>query len=256
MLPRSRRWCRAVSSRRLSRGCRPMVGSSSTYSTPVRPLPIWLARRMRCDSPPDSVGAGRRQRQVIEADIDQELQAVADLAQQFAGHLLLGRRQLQRLEQSERFAERQGAQFARRQGRAVGPEGRRQAAASSRSREPRQVRAGDLADQVVEPLAVGGADARRLVDGREQSLVLEADAVAVSVASFLVAARVERDPRLAGAVQDGVLLGRRQLLERRVQREAGVPRQRLGEAQEGAGFASGRARRPGRRRAASGADRG
>ena len=35
------------SSRALSRGCRPIVGSSSTYSTPVRPLPIWLARRMR-----------------------------------------------------------------------------------------------------------------------------------------------------------------------------------------------------------------
>ena len=43
----------------LSRGCRPIVGSSSTYSTPHRPLPTWLARRMRWASPPESVGAAR-----------------------------------------------------------------------------------------------------------------------------------------------------------------------------------------------------
>ena len=51
---------RSVSSRRwLSRGCRPIEGSSRMYSTPTSPEPIWLARRMRCDSPPDNVGAVR-----------------------------------------------------------------------------------------------------------------------------------------------------------------------------------------------------
>jgi hypothetical protein len=36
-----------------------MLGSSSTYITPDKPLPIWLARRMRCASPPESVSAPR-----------------------------------------------------------------------------------------------------------------------------------------------------------------------------------------------------
>ena len=44
---------RVPSRRSLSRWCRPMEGSSSTYITPTRPAPIWLARRMRCASPPD-----------------------------------------------------------------------------------------------------------------------------------------------------------------------------------------------------------
>jgi hypothetical protein len=59
VLPRSRSLASARISRNVSRGCRPMVGSSRTYSTPERPLPIWLARRMRCASPPESVGAAR-----------------------------------------------------------------------------------------------------------------------------------------------------------------------------------------------------
>ena len=59
LLPMSRK-CLSVPIRRsLSRWCRPMLGSSSTYMTPVRPEPICEARRMRCDSPPDSVSALR-----------------------------------------------------------------------------------------------------------------------------------------------------------------------------------------------------
>jgi hypothetical protein len=46
-------------SRSLSRWCRPIDGSSSTYITPVSPEPICDASRMRCDSPPDSVSAER-----------------------------------------------------------------------------------------------------------------------------------------------------------------------------------------------------
>ena len=59
VLPRSRSFCSAAIRRALSRGWRPIVGSSSTYSTPQRPLPTWLARRMRWASPPESVGAAR-----------------------------------------------------------------------------------------------------------------------------------------------------------------------------------------------------
>src|SRR5215203_3253570 len=58
-LPRSRRRCSVPSSARLSRWCNPMDGSSSTYSTPVRFDPIWVASRMRWPSPPDSVAALR-----------------------------------------------------------------------------------------------------------------------------------------------------------------------------------------------------
>ncbi len=59
VLPRLRSFVRAAISRAVSRGCSPIVGSSSTYSTPDSPLPIWLARRMRWASPPESVGAAR-----------------------------------------------------------------------------------------------------------------------------------------------------------------------------------------------------
>ena len=34
-------------------------GSSSTYMTPTRPAPIWLASRMRWASPPERVSAER-----------------------------------------------------------------------------------------------------------------------------------------------------------------------------------------------------
>ena len=59
LLPKSRRRLRVASRRSLSRWCRPMEGSSKTYITPVRPLPIWLARRMRWASPPERVSAER-----------------------------------------------------------------------------------------------------------------------------------------------------------------------------------------------------
>ena len=54
-----------------------MDGSSSTYMTPVRPEPIWLARRMRCASPPESVSARALERQVVEPHVDEELRRLA-----------------------------------------------------------------------------------------------------------------------------------------------------------------------------------
>ena len=38
----------------VSWGCRPVVGSSKTYKTPVRPLPSTQANLSLCDSPADS----------------------------------------------------------------------------------------------------------------------------------------------------------------------------------------------------------
>src|SRR6266851_4029961 len=59
VLPRSRRRSRVLMSLRLSRWCRPIDGSSRMYRTPISLEPIWVASRIRCDSPPDSVLAAR-----------------------------------------------------------------------------------------------------------------------------------------------------------------------------------------------------
>ena len=64
-------------------------GSSSTYSTPTRPEPIWVASRMRCASPPDRVPAAAVQRQVVQADVDQEPQPGVDLLEHPLGDHLL-----------------------------------------------------------------------------------------------------------------------------------------------------------------------
>ncbi len=41
--------------REMSRGCRPMLGSSSTNRVFTREVPSAVVRLMRCTSPPDSV---------------------------------------------------------------------------------------------------------------------------------------------------------------------------------------------------------
>ena len=74
VLPRSRSATSVSIRRRLSRWCRPIDGSSSTYSTPVRPEPIWVARRMRCASPPDRVAGRAVQVEVAEPDLDEEVE--------------------------------------------------------------------------------------------------------------------------------------------------------------------------------------
>ena len=51
----------------------PIVGSSSTYNTPVSPVPIWDAKQMRCASPPAKVAASTRECQIGKTDRDQEL---------------------------------------------------------------------------------------------------------------------------------------------------------------------------------------
>ncbi len=59
VLPRSRSRSRVAISFSLSRWWRPIEGSSSTYMTPTRLDPIWVASRIRCASPPDRVRAER-----------------------------------------------------------------------------------------------------------------------------------------------------------------------------------------------------
>ena len=57
------------------------------------PLPIWLASRMRWLSPPRERAGVARQRQVVEADVDQEAEPLADLLQDRPGDLVLLRGQ-------------------------------------------------------------------------------------------------------------------------------------------------------------------
>ena len=94
-------------SRRLSRWCSPIDGSSSTYSVPTRPDPIWLASRMRCASPPASVPAERRQREVVEADVEQEPEPGVDLLRDPLGDHPVALAELEPGEELRRLADRQ-----------------------------------------------------------------------------------------------------------------------------------------------------
>src|SRR5262249_17944450 len=133
-----------------------------------------------------AAGQGRSlaaERQVIESDIDEKLQAIFHLAQQLAGHLLPGGRQGQGPKQLYGLPERCGAQVAEGEGRAVRPEG--EADRGGVGPQARAVAgvAGDLVDEMVKSLAIHGADARRLVDGGEETLVLEANGATLACAS-------------------------------------------------------------------------
>ena len=59
LLPLFCKLLRVEISFRVSFSCKPMLGSSSTYITPLNPEPIWLAILMRCASPPLIVLASR-----------------------------------------------------------------------------------------------------------------------------------------------------------------------------------------------------
>ncbi len=73
-------------SRLVSRGCRPIEGSSSTYSVPTSPVPRAVASAMRWASPPDSVPNGRLQRQVVETHVGKEAEAALELADDLPRH--------------------------------------------------------------------------------------------------------------------------------------------------------------------------
>jgi hypothetical protein len=89
--------------RRLSRWCRPIDGSSSTYSTPVKlrsdlrrqPDALALAARQRRGAAPDS--------QIPDADIEQKPQPVPDFPHHAAGNGLLPFSQFQRLHEFQRI---------------------------------------------------------------------------------------------------------------------------------------------------------
>ena len=59
VLPRSRSRVSVAMSLALSRWWRPIDGSSRMYSTPISVVPIWVASRIRCASPPDRLTLAR-----------------------------------------------------------------------------------------------------------------------------------------------------------------------------------------------------
>ena len=109
VLPRSRSRSSVSSSRWLSRWCSPMDGSSSTYRTPTRPEPIWVASRIRCASPPARVADARSSDQVVQADVEQEPQPGVDLLEDPAGDLHVPVGQLQGEQHLGQLADRQRA---------------------------------------------------------------------------------------------------------------------------------------------------
>ena len=73
----------------MSRECRPIDGSSSTYSVSTSCEPSELASPMRWASPPESVRVRAMQREIVEPDVAEELHAVARLLENVRGDLPL-----------------------------------------------------------------------------------------------------------------------------------------------------------------------
>ena len=59
VLPRSRSRVSVAISFALSRWWSPIDGSSRMYSTPISVVPIWVASRIRCASPPERLTLAR-----------------------------------------------------------------------------------------------------------------------------------------------------------------------------------------------------
>src|SRR5579885_623799 len=218
VLPRSRSRVSVPSSRRLSRWCKPMDGSSSTYMTPTSPAPIWLASRMRC-------AAGQRlrtalQRQVLQPHVDQELQTLAHLLQYLGGDLAAPAGYPERREEFMRPAHRQ-ARDLRQRGIAdedVARGGIQPRPVTGRAglagQEPRQV----LAHHVGVRLLVA---ALHVPEHALEGVFLAARAAGMQVGEF--------DDLPAAAVQDDFTDALRQITERRVDVKTIMRGQRLDE---------------------------
>jgi len=125
------------------------------------------------------LAAGQRrrpaiQRQVVETDVDEELHPIAHLAQQFAGDALLLLRQFQ---VSKSRSDSPSCRAPSDEGQ--GAVGEREPTRSGVGAQSRSGTGGarHFADDAVEPLSIDETDARRLVDGGEETLVLEANIV-------------------------------------------------------------------------------
>ena len=121
---------------------------------------------------PLALTAGKRRRatgqaQVIEADVDQERQAVAHLAKQVARDVLLVGVERQFLEESQSLAQRPAADLVERE--SLEPHGRGIVAQPA----SHAAGTGHLVDHPLKLVAVDERNAAGFLEGREQALVLE-----------------------------------------------------------------------------------
>ncbi len=130
------------------------------------------ARRMRCISPPESVGAGRASVRYSRPDVDQELQRdCGSRGSDFAGDLALGGRRASRPVNSA-----SSLPSGRRQISSIVRPRNRTAAASSRSRLPPQTEHSTSSTRCSSSAAEAGRNAAGFFERRIEALVLEAKA--------------------------------------------------------------------------------
>jgi len=86
--------------RSMSRGCRPIEGSSSTNSVLTSDVPSAVVRLMRWTSPPDSVRDWRSSVEIAETDVVEIVEARADLTEQQIRCFIEWFRQLELLERT------------------------------------------------------------------------------------------------------------------------------------------------------------
>src|SRR5262245_60133343 len=148
------------------------------------------------------------QRHIVQADIDEKLQAISYFAQHFAGDLLLVLVKLKVLEEGEAVAQGPGAHVA--DGVATEAGGARIIA------QPRAGAsgAGDVADQVIELVAIDEADASRLAERGHHPFVLETGSSSFGVCpgparlAWLIPRLVQGNPGLPRSIKQQPLLAR------------------------------------------------
>ena len=196
VLPRSRSRSRVSIRRRLSRWCRPMEGSSRMYSTPTRLEPIWVASRMRCASPPDSVAGRAVQVEIADAHRVQEREPLPDLLEHPPADQSLALGQLAcRTRKRDQLGHRQQAQLvqvesAHRHRQTLRPQ---PGALAGRARHLRHVLLDLLAHVVGVGLPVAALQVRHDAFEVRHVAALEAPAVGVGDVEALALRAVEED---------------------------------------------------------------
>src|SRR5262249_46282868 len=143
--------------------------------------PLALASRERRRTP--------AQREIVEPNIHQKLEAVADLADQVSRDVAFVAAQFQALEERMGPAERPPADAGEGEG-AVPHRGGVVAEPRPHARGAR-----DVVNHSLELVAINERDPRRFLDGREEPLVLERE-------RRLPTAGGQGEPRLAGAMEN------------------------------------------------------
>ena len=103
--------------RPMSRGCRPIDGSSSTNSVLTSEVPSAVVRLMRCTSPPDERARLAVEREIAQADVAEVTEPRADLAEQQSVASSSGCGSVEALEEVARALDRQQHEVVNREAR-------------------------------------------------------------------------------------------------------------------------------------------